>query len=179
MRPIHLLTIVVVVTSSVATPASAQNPFGGLVRVSHDDACCGNPLTGTLVAATADSLWIRTKGAPSSTAPIALARRSVREFERGELVGAHILAGTGAGLFVGTVVGTLIGAGNQCQHCDGNGGFAVISGALAGGLVGILAGAVIGSQVPHYVWGREEVPRRVGLTVGHSGATQVGASLRF
>jgi hypothetical protein len=176
MRPVHLLALAVVVTSSIAPRTWAQ---GALVRVSLDGACCRSPLTGTLVAATADSLWIRPEGARSATAPIALARRSVQEFERGDLVGAHRIVGAGVGLFAGALVGAIVGTSSACTHCDGMGGLAVVATAATGGLIGILAGTVIGSQIPHYVWQRDDLPRHVGFAAGPGGAMQVGASLRF
>jgi hypothetical protein len=179
MRPVQLLALTVTVASSVAPRLQAQAVQGALVRVSHDGASGRSRLTGTLVAASADSLWIRPEGARSAAAPVAIARTSVRELERGDLLGAHRLLGAGLGLVSGTLVGTTIGARSGCNHCDGANAVVVIGGAVGGGLIGILTGAVIGSQIPHYKWERDDVPQRVGVTVGSKGAVEVGASLRF
>jgi hypothetical protein len=177
MRPIHFLALTVVVASSSIAPRTWAQ--GALVRVSHDGACCRSPLVGTLVTATADSLWIRPEGARSSTAPVVIARGSVRELERGELLGAHRMVGAGLGLLAGTVVGGVVGTANACTHCDGMGGLGVAVATVTGGLIGILTGTVIGSMIPHYVWQRDDVPQRVGFTVGSGGTMQVGGSLRF
>lgn len=167
MRPVELLALTALVASSVAPRIRAQGP---LVRVSHDGASGRSPLTGTLVAASADSLWVRPDGARGTAAPVAIAQASVREFERGDLLGAHRLVGAGLGLVGGVLTGTTIGARSGCGHCDGANAVAVIMGAVGGGLIGILTGTVIGSRVPHYRWQRGEAPQRLG--VGRSPAGQ-------
>jgi Zn-dependent protease len=176
MRPIKLLVLSAIVASSVAPRIQAQ---GALVRVSHDGASGRSQLTGTLVATSADSLWIRPEGARSAAAPVAIARGSVREFERGDLLGAHRMVGAGLGLFAGTLIGGAIGASTACKQCDGMGELAVLGGAVSGGLIGVLTGTVIGSLIPHYEWQRGDVPQRASVTVGSKGEMQVGASLRF
>jgi hypothetical protein len=176
MRTVQLLVLTAVIASSVAPRIQAQ---GALVRVSHDGASGRSQLTGTLVATSADSLWIRPEGARSAAAPVAIARGSVREFERGDLLGAHRIVGAGAGLVAGTLIGGTIGARTACKQCDGMGGLSVVAGAVSGGLIGVLAGTVIGSMIPHYEWQRGDVPQRASVTVGSKGEMQVGASLRF
>ena len=177
MRSITLLAAAVVVASSIGPQSSAQTAAGDHVRLTHDNACCGNPLTGTLVRATADSLWIRPASAPSSAAPVGLARQSVRQFEREEIVGAHRLLGTGAGLVAGVVAGYAIGTAGTCNQCDFRGAPQV--GAVLGGLVGSFVGFVIGSYIPHYEWQQRDAPRWVGMTVGPQGSMQLSASMRY
>jgi hypothetical protein len=177
MRPVHLLALTIVVASSSIAPRTWGQR--SLVRVSHDGACCQSPLTGTLLAESADSLWIRPEGARSSTPPVVLARHSVRELERGERVGRHMMVGALGGLLAGAVVGGVIANGNRCTHCDGMGNGGGALGAIGGALLGILPGMAIGALNPHYEWQRDDVPQRVSLTVGAGGATQLGAALRF
>lgn len=177
MRFITLLTAAVAVASSIAPRTFAQGAASDHVRVTHDNACCGNPLTGTLVRATADSLWIRPAGAPSSAAPVGVARQSVRQFEREEIVGARKLLGTGAGLVAGAALGYVIGSGTTCAQCD----FRDVPkvGAVIGGLVGGFLGFVMGSHIPHYEWQQRDAPRWVGMTVGPQGSMQLAASMRY
>jgi hypothetical protein len=177
MRSITLLAAAVVVASSIGPQSFAQGAAGDRVRLTHDNACCGNPLTGTLVRATADSLWIRPADAPSSAAPVGLARQSVRQFEREELVGAHKLLGTGAGLVAGALAGYAIGTGGTCDRCDFRGAPQV--GAVLGGLLGTVVGFAVGSFIPHYEWQQRDAPQRVGMTVGPQGSMQLTASMRY
>ena len=177
MRSITLLATAVVVASSIGHRTFAQGAASDHVRVTHDNACCGNPLTGTLVRATADSLWIRPASAPSSAAPVGLARQSVRQFEREEIVGAQRLLGTGVGMVAGAVAGYALGTGATCDQCDFRGVPKV--GAVLGGLVGSFVGFVIGSHIPHYEWQQRDAPRWVGMTVGPQGSMQLAASMRY
>jgi hypothetical protein len=164
MRPVQLLALIVVVASSVAPPIQGQ---GALVRVSHDGASGRNPLVGTLVAASADSLWIRPEGLSGAAPSVAIARASVRSFERGNLLGARRLIGAGLGLIGGVLVGTTIGARSGCNHCDGANAVAVLGGAVGGGLIGILTGTAIGSRIPHYRWERVRSGSETGWRVDH------------
>ena len=173
MRSITLLIAAVVVASSIGPRSFAQTDTGDHVRLTHDNACCGNPLTGTLVRATADSLWIRPAGAPSSAAPVGLARQSVQRFEREEIVGAYRLLGTGAGLVAGAVAGYVFGTTATCNQCDFRGAPQV--GAVIVGLVGSFVGFVIGSHIRHYEWHQQDAPRWVGMTVGPQGSMQLDA----
>ena len=176
MRTVHLLPVAVLATSVLGIRLPAQGTPGALVRVSHDDACCATPLTGTLVAVTADSIRIQPGGAESSAAPIALSRRSVQRFERGERVGAHAGVGAIVGFLAGALAGGAIGTAAECQHCDG-GNFAQPSGLFLGGLVGILSGLLIGSRFPNYAWEQADVPRRLGVIPGPRGDTPMRVSL--
>jgi hypothetical protein len=177
MRSITRLAAAVVVASSIGPQSSAQGAPGDHVRLTHDNACCGNPLTGTFVRATADSLWIRPAGAPSSAAPVGIARQSVRQFEREEIVGAHRLLGTGVGLVAGALAGYAIGTGATCDRCDFRDAPKFI--AVLGGLVGTIAGFAIGSYIPHHEWQQRDTPRSVGMTVGPQGSMQLTASMRY
>ena len=177
MRSFNLLAVAVLAASSIGPLAAAQAP-GALVRVTHDGPCCQNPLTGTLIAATADSLWIRPRGSAQSAVPVALSRRSVRRLERGELVGARRTVGAVRGLLGGMVVGGAIGTASGCNQCD-MGALATIGGAVTGGLVGMLAGIVIGGTIPHYAWQQADVPQRFGVAFGPQRSMQIAASLRY
>ena len=177
MRSLNLLAVAVLAASSIGPLAAAQAP-GALVRVTHDGPCCQSPLTGTLIAATADSLWIRPRGSAESAAPVALSRQSVRQFERGGVVGARRTFGAGAGLVAGMVVGGAIGVASACSQCDYD-ALATVGGAVTGGLVGMLAGIVIGGTIPHYVWQQEDAPRRFGVALGPQRSMQIAASLRY
>lgn len=157
MRSITLLVAAVVVGSTIGPQAFAQAAAGDRVRLTHDNACCGNPLTGTLVRATADSLWIRPADAPAFAAPVGLARQSVRQFEREEIVGAHRSLGIGVGLMLGAAAGYVIGTAGTCDRCDFRGAPQV--GAVMGGLVGSILGFAVGSVVPHYEWHQQDAPR--------------------
>jgi uncharacterized protein YcfJ len=178
MRSVRLIAIVVAV-SAVAHTASAQTTDRSLVRVSHDAACCTNPFIGTLVASSADTIWIRPERASSSSAPIPVARRSVRSFERGKRVGAHKLAGAGLGFLSGVIIGGVMGRAQACQHCDGMGDFAAATGAVTGGLVGALTGTLIGAVTPHYEWDRAETFRGVAITPAAQGGMEMRVSLRY
>jgi hypothetical protein len=177
MRSVTLLAAAVVVASSIGPWSFAQSAPGDHVRLTHDNACCGNPLTGTLVRATTDSVWIRPANAPSSAAPVGLAVRSVRQFEREEVVGAHRLLGTGLGLMAGAVLGSGLGTGSTCDQCDFRD--APKFGAVIGGLLGSIVGFAIGSYMPHYEWRQQDAPRSVGMTVGPQGSMQFAASMRY
>ena len=162
MRTVHLLLVAVLATTVIGIRLPAQSAPGTTVRVSHGPACCATTLTGTLIAATADSIRIQPGGAESSAVPITLSRRSVQRFERRERVGAHAGVGAIVGLMTGALAGGAIGTAADCQQCDG-GNFARPAGVLVGGLVGILAGIIIGSSIPNYAWEHADVPRRLGL----------------
>ncbi len=175
MRTIELLTVAIVM-SSIGSSMQAQGAPGMLVRVSHDAACCESPLVGTVVGVTADSILIRPGDARSSAAPIALSRRSVRGFERGERVGAHAGVGAIVGFLAGGLAGGAIGTAAECQHCDG-GNFAQPSGLFLGGLVGILSGILIGSRFPNYAWEQADVPHSLGIMPGPRGDIRMRVSV--
>lgn len=177
MRTSELLTVAIVL-SSIGSSIQAQSTPGMLVRVSHDAACCENPLVGTIVGATADSILIRPGNARSSAAPIALSRGSVQRFERGERVGAHAGVGAIVGFLAGALAGGAIGTAAECQHCDG-GNFAQPSGLLLGGLVGILSGVLIGSHFPNYTWEQATVPRAVVVAPAPQGTIQMRVALPY
>ena len=176
MRTVHLLPVAVLATSLLGIRLPAQVTPGALVRVSHDDACCATPLTGTLVAVTADSIRIQPGGAESSTLPITLSRRSVQRFERGERVGAHAGVGAIVGFLAGALAGGAIGTAAECQHCDG-GNFAQPTGLLLGGLVGILSGILIGSRFPNFVWEQADVPHSLSVMPEPRGDIRMRVSL--
>ena len=176
MRTARLIAIVVA-TSAAASTTSAQTTSRPLVRVSHNAACCVDPLIGTLVATSADSIWIRPERASSSSLPIPMARRSVRSLERGERVGGHKLVGAGLGLMTGAFLGGAAGgasAGDSEMR-----GLAVPAGAVVGGLVGVLTGTLIGAVIPHYEWDRAETARGIVVMPGAQGGMEMRVSLRY
>jgi hypothetical protein len=178
MRTARLIAIAIAFAASVAAPtASAQTTFGPLVRVSHNAACCVDPLIGTLVASSADSIWVRPERASASSAPIPLPRRSVRSLERGERVGAHKAVGAGLGFLTGTLVGGVAGHASECD-CDMR-GFATAGGLVVGGLVGVLTGTLVGAVIPHYEWDRAESARGVVVMPGAQGGMEMRVSLRY
>ena len=175
MRTIHLLLVAVFATPVFGIHLTAQDTLGTLVRVWHGPACCATSLTGTLIAATADSIRIQPRGADSLAVPITLSRRSVQRFERRARVGGHAGVGAIVGLLAGGLVGSALGAAAECQQCDG-GNFAQPSGVLVGGLVGILGGILIGSSIPSYAWEQADVPRRLGVVPGPRGDIRMQVS---
>jgi hypothetical protein len=175
MRTARLIAIVVA-TSAAAPTASAQTTSRPLVRVFHNAACCVDPFIGTLVATSADSIWIRPERASSSSAPIPIPRRSVRSFERGERVGAHKAVGAGLGFLTGAVLGGGIAGATACD-CEMR-SLAAPMGAVMGGLVGVLTGTLIGAVVPHYEWDRTE-SRSVVVVPGAQGGMEMRVSLRY
>lgn len=177
MRTARLIAVVVIATSAVAPAASTQTPSRPLVRVSHNAACCVDPIIGTIVATSADSIWIRPVRAPGSSAPIPVPRRSVRSLERGERVGAHKLVGAGLGLLTGAVLGGAIGGASACE-CDLR-GLAAPFGAVTGALVGVLTGTLVGAVIPHYEWDRAESSRDVMVVPGAQGGMEMRVSLRY
>lgn len=176
MRTAYLYIAAIAATSAVAITASAQ--ARPLVRVSHAAACCVDPFIGTLVAETADSVWVRPERASSSSAPFALSRRSVHTIERGERVGAHKVVGAGLGLVAGALIGGAIGSASDC-HCNDMSGMAAPFGALTGGMVGILTGTLIGAVIPHYEWEGRETSRRVAVTPLARGGIATAMSLSY
>ena len=176
MRTARLIAIAVA-TSAAASTASAQTTSRPLVRVSHNAACCVDPFIGTLVATSADSIWIRPERAPSSSLPIPVPRRSVRSLERGERVGAHKLVGAGLGLLTGVVVGGAIGNTFACE-CDMH-SLGALAGGVTGGLVGVLTGTLIGAVIPHYEWDRAETSRGIAVMPGAQGGMEMRVSLRY
>ena len=171
MRTSKLVTVAIVM-SSIGSSIQAQSAPGMLVRVSHDAACCENPLVGTVVGVTADSILIRPGNARSAAAPIALSRGSVQRFERGDRVGTHAGVGAIVGFLAGALAGGAIGTAAECQHCDG-GNFAQPTGLLLGGLVGILSGILIGSRFPNYTWEQATVPRAIAVAPTPQGEIQM------
>lgn len=178
MWTVYLLPVAVLATSVLGIRLPAQGTPGALVRVSHDASCCATPLTGTLVAVTADSIQLRPGGAESSAALITLSRRSVQRFERGERVGAHAGVGAIVGFLAGALTGGAIGTAAECQHCDG-GNFAQPTGLLLGGLVGILSGTLIGSRFPNYGWEQATLPRAVTVAPTPQGGIQMRMALPY
>jgi uncharacterized protein YcfJ len=174
MRTAGLIAIVVATSAAIPT-ASAQTTSRPLVRVAHDAACCVDPFIGTLVATSADSIWIRPIRAPISSAPIPLARRSVRSLERGERVGAHKATGAGIGFLTGVVLGGAIGRASACR-CDMR-SLATPMGAVGGGLLGVLTGTLIGAVIPHYEWDRAEPSRALMVVPGAQGGMEMRVSL--
>ena len=175
MRTAPLIAIVVAISAAVLT-ASAQTTSRPLVRVVHNAACCVSPFIGTLVATSADSIWIRPERASATSAPVPIPRASVRSLERGERVGAHKLAGAGVGFVTGAVFGGFVGRASAC-HCDLR-SMSVAAGTVAGGLVGILAGTLIGAVNPHYEWDYAD-SRGVVVVPGAQGGMEMRVSLRY
>jgi hypothetical protein len=136
-----------------------------------------DPFIGTLVATSADSIWIRPERASASSAPIPIPRHSVRSLERGERVGAHKAVGAALGFLTGAVVGGVAGGAYACE-CDMR-SLAAPAGAVTGGLVGILTGTLIGAVIPHYEWDHAETSRSVTVTPGAQGGMEMRVSLRY
>ena len=170
------LIAIVVATSAAAPTASAQTTSRPLVRISHNAACCVDPFIGTLVATSADSIWIRPERASASSAPIPIPRASVRSLVRGERVGAHKLVGAGLGLLTGAVAGGFVGRASACE-CDLR-SMSIAAGTVAGGLVGILTGTLIGAVNPHYEWDYAD-SRGVVVVPGAQGGMEMRVSLRY
>ena len=176
MRTVHLLPVAILATSVLGNRLPAQGTRGPLVRVSHAAACCATPITGTLIAATPDSIRIRPGGVESSAGPITLSRHSVQRFERGERVGGHAVVGAIVGFLTGALAGGAIGYAADCRNCE-SGNFAQPAGLLLGGLVGILSGIVIGSRFPNYVWEQAAVPLGVSAIPRSLGDSRFQLSL--
>lgn len=138
-------TLVVLAGHDIAAQAALYSSVGHQVRLKTDSS--SQWLTGTLVAADADSLRL---GVGDQGSPVAVARRTVAQLE--VLYRGHSHAGRGAaiGFGLGALSGAIIGYGSyractgSCTFDPGPGVY-TLAGALGGGVVGIVVGAAIGT----------------------------------
>lgn len=149
-----LLPLLAAAALGAATHAHAQfgPETGARVRVLAP-LVAPERLTGTVVAASADSLAL---GVADGSATLRLDKHTLESLEvsRGRARLKWGLLGAGVGLLAGAIVGAELGG------QDDPSGFGALAGFLGGAVVGLPAGAVGGALLAPERWDAYPLPRR-------------------